>query len=106
MTVGGSGGLFGVTPVSDHLLDPTAADTEVICQFLFRVLTSLPNQNQFAAQIIRICRHLTMLLLAAYTKSKLAIINYAESPENVERRFRPWLERAIVKGLNLWRQSL
>jgi fido (protein-threonine AMPylation protein) len=33
-------------------------------------------------------------------------INYAESPDNAERRFRPWLERSLTQALTLWRQSL
>jgi hypothetical protein len=30
----------------------------------------------------------------------------AESYESVERRFRPWLERSLVRALTMWRQSL
>jgi hypothetical protein len=33
-------------------------------------------------------------------------VNYAESYENAERRFRPWLEKSLVRALTLWRQSL
>ena len=33
-------------------------------------------------------------------------VNYAESLESAERRFRPWLEKAIVKTLVLWRKDL
>jgi hypothetical protein len=33
-------------------------------------------------------------------------INYVESPDNAERRFRPWLERSLAHALTLWRQSL
>lgn len=33
-------------------------------------------------------------------------INYAESPESAERRFRPWLEESLVNALTLWRKSL
>jgi Fic family protein len=33
-------------------------------------------------------------------------VNYAESPESAERRFRPWLERAITQSLVLWRKTL
>jgi Fic family protein len=33
-------------------------------------------------------------------------VNYAESIENAERRFRPWLEKAITKTLILWRKEL
>ncbi|MGH9722516.1 MAG: Fic family protein [Bryobacteraceae bacterium] len=32
--------------------------------------------------------------------------NYKESKESVENRFAPWLEAAIVKGLELWRRQL
>jgi len=45
------------------------------------------------------------------TGSKLASsepfqVNYAESPESAERRFRPWLEESLVNALTLWRKSL
>jgi hypothetical protein len=33
-------------------------------------------------------------------------VNYAESYENAERRFRLWLEKSLVRALTLWRQSL
>ncbi len=33
-------------------------------------------------------------------------VNYAESPESAERRFRPWLEKAITRTLVLWRKAL
>jgi hypothetical protein len=33
-------------------------------------------------------------------------VNYVESPENAERRFRPWLEKSLTQALTLWRQSL
>ena len=33
-------------------------------------------------------------------------VNYAESAEIAERRFRPWLEESLVNGLNVWRKSL
>lgn len=33
-------------------------------------------------------------------------VNYAESPESAERRFRPWLEESLVNALTLWRTSL
>jgi hypothetical protein len=33
-------------------------------------------------------------------------VNYVESRESAERRFRPWLEKALVRALTLWRQSL
>jgi Fic/DOC family len=33
-------------------------------------------------------------------------VNYAESYESAERRFRPWLERSLVRALTMWRQSL
>ena len=33
-------------------------------------------------------------------------VNYAESYENAERRFRPWLEESLVNALTLWRKSL
>ena len=33
-------------------------------------------------------------------------INYAESLESAERRFRPWLEESLVNALTLWRKSL
>ena len=33
-------------------------------------------------------------------------VNYAESQDNAERRFRPWLERSLTRALTLWRQSL
>lgn len=32
-------------------------------------------------------------------------INYSEEPESVERRFRVWLEAALVRGLEAWRRS-
>jgi Fic family protein len=32
-------------------------------------------------------------------------INYAETQESVERRFRTWLERALVRSLDVWRRS-
>ena len=33
-------------------------------------------------------------------------VNYVESPESAERRFRPWLEKSLANAINLWRQSL
>ncbi|HET9165152.1 MAG TPA: Fic family protein, partial [Candidatus Angelobacter sp.] len=33
-------------------------------------------------------------------------VNYAESTESTERRFRPWLEESLVNALTLWRKSL
>jgi len=44
-------------------------------------------------------------------RSKLASkepfqVNYAESCESAERRFRPWLEESLVNALNMWRKSL
>jgi Fic family protein len=33
-------------------------------------------------------------------------VNYAESYESAERRFRPWLEQSLVNALTLWRKSL
>src|SRR5579859_3022094 len=33
-------------------------------------------------------------------------VNYAESVEDAERRFRPWLEESLVNALSLWRKSL
>jgi Fic family protein len=33
-------------------------------------------------------------------------INYAESYESAERRFRPWLETSLVNALTMWRKSL
>lgn len=33
-------------------------------------------------------------------------INYAETLESAERRFRPWLEESLVNALTLWRKSL
>jgi Fic family protein len=33
-------------------------------------------------------------------------VNYAESQESAERRFRPWLEESLVNALTLWRKSL
>ena len=33
-------------------------------------------------------------------------VNYIESPEDAERRFRPWLEVAITRTLALWLKSL
>ncbi len=33
-------------------------------------------------------------------------INYLEDPAQVEKRFGPWLERGLVKGLALWRSQL
>ena len=33
-------------------------------------------------------------------------VNYIESPESAERRFRPWLEESLVNALTLWRKSL
>ncbi|HKV93719.1 MAG TPA: Fic family protein [Candidatus Angelobacter sp.] len=33
-------------------------------------------------------------------------VNYAESSESAERRFRPWLEESLVNALTLWRKSL
>ncbi len=33
-------------------------------------------------------------------------VNYAESYESTERRFRPWLEQSLVNALTLWRKSL
>ena len=33
-------------------------------------------------------------------------VNYAESPKDAERRFRPWLEKAIAQTLVLWRKNL
>jgi Fic family protein len=33
-------------------------------------------------------------------------VNYAESPESAERRFRPWLEESLVNALTLWHKSI
>jgi fido (protein-threonine AMPylation protein) len=33
-------------------------------------------------------------------------INYAESTESAEHRFRPWLEDSLVNALTMWRKSL
>jgi len=33
-------------------------------------------------------------------------INYKESPSDTQRRFDPWLEAALIKALDLWRQSI
>jgi len=33
-------------------------------------------------------------------------VNYAESYESAERRFRPWLEDSLVNALTLWRKNL
>lgn len=33
-------------------------------------------------------------------------VNYAESYESAEHRFRPWLEESLVNALTLWRKSL
>jgi Fic family protein len=33
-------------------------------------------------------------------------VNYAESSESAERRFRPWLEESLVNALTMWRKSL
>lgn len=33
-------------------------------------------------------------------------VNYVESAEAAERRFRPWLEKSLARALTLWRQSL
>lgn len=33
-------------------------------------------------------------------------INYAESVESAQRRFRPWLEDSLVNALTIWRKSL
>lgn len=33
-------------------------------------------------------------------------VNYAESYENAERRFRPWLEDSLINALTTWRKSL
>lgn len=33
-------------------------------------------------------------------------VNYAESYESAERRFRPWLEASVTNALTLWRKSL
>lgn len=32
-------------------------------------------------------------------------INYVESPEHIEERFRGWLEQSLVKALGIWRKS-
>jgi Fic family protein len=34
------------------------------------------------------------------------LVNYAESYENTERRFRPWLEESLVNALTMWRKTL
>jgi len=34
------------------------------------------------------------------------LVNYAESYESAERRFRPWLEESLVNALTMWRKSL
>lgn len=34
------------------------------------------------------------------------LVNYAESYESTERRFRPWLEESLVNALTMWRKSL
>lgn len=33
-------------------------------------------------------------------------INYQDSPEQIAKRFRPWLEQAIERGLAIWHESL
>ncbi len=33
-------------------------------------------------------------------------INYAESDEDVQRRYVAWLDRALIEGLDIWRKSL
>ncbi len=33
-------------------------------------------------------------------------VNYIESPEDAEQRFRPWLEKVITRTLVLWRKNL
>ncbi len=33
-------------------------------------------------------------------------INYEETPEEAQARFDPWLEDAIVRGLDLWQRTL
>lgn len=33
-------------------------------------------------------------------------VNYAESSDSAERRFRPWLEESLVNALTLWRKNL
>ena len=40
------------------------------------------------------------------TSEEIFQVNYVELKENAERRFRPWLEKALARGLTLWRQSL
>jgi hypothetical protein len=34
------------------------------------------------------------------------LVNYAESPESAEHRFRPWLEESLINALTMWRKSL
>ena len=38
--------------------------------------------------------------------NSIFLVNYAESYESAERRFRPWLEESLVNALTLWRKSL
>lgn len=33
-------------------------------------------------------------------------VNYAESRENAQKRFGPWLEKSLINALTLWRKSL
>jgi Fic family protein len=49
---------------------------------------------------------------ATHSGTKVAVskepfqVNYAESYESAEHRFRPWLEESLVNALTLWRKNL
>jgi fido (protein-threonine AMPylation protein) len=60
----------------------------------FRGLIGIVTVFQSAA------RHL------ALASKEVFQVNYAESYESAERRFRPWLEESLVSALTLWRKSL
>lgn len=32
-------------------------------------------------------------------------VNYVEPLDSADRRFRPWLEKSLVRALDLWRRS-
>ena len=51
------------------------------------------------------------LFLSAGTKpttlgDDIFLINYNEDPYNVRKRFEPWLEKELIRGLTLWRDRL
>jgi fido (protein-threonine AMPylation protein) len=56
--------------------------------------------------LIGVTMFLTRSGISRAVSKELFQVNYAESYESAERRFRPWLEESLVNALTLWRKSL